>query len=76
MSAYWFSQFSAEGLVQQRLFQLVKRGEFALVDGFETLGFDGKSIEFLCDLLLQFERRKWNLIRLYVAQVNMRMSLR
>lgn len=34
-----FLQLSAEGLVQQRPFQLIERGEFALVDGLETLGF-------------------------------------
>jgi hypothetical protein len=28
-------KFSAEGLVQQRLFQLVKRGELALVEGLQ-----------------------------------------
>jgi len=29
----------AEGAVQQRLLQLVERGELLLVDGFEALGF-------------------------------------
>ena len=33
------SQLPAEGSVQQRFFQFVERGEFALVEGFEALGF-------------------------------------
>lgn len=33
------SQRPAERLVQQRLLQLIERGELALVEGFETLGF-------------------------------------
>ena len=31
------SKLPAEGLVQQRFFELVQRGELALVEGFETL---------------------------------------
>ena len=30
---------TGEGLVQQRLFQRLQRGELALVEGFEALGF-------------------------------------
>ena len=33
------SQRAAEGLVQQRLFQLVQGGQLLLVDGFEALDF-------------------------------------
>ena len=32
-------QRAAEGLVQQGLFKFVQCGEFALVEGFEALGF-------------------------------------
>jgi hypothetical protein len=32
-------QRAAEGLVQKGFFQLVQRGEFALIEGFEVLGF-------------------------------------
>ena len=32
-------KLAAEGLVQQRLLQLLQRGELLLVDGFEALGF-------------------------------------
>jgi hypothetical protein len=31
-------QLPAEGLVQQRLFEVVEGGEFLAVDGFETFG--------------------------------------
>lgn len=37
-------QLPAEGLMQQRLFQFVEGCQFALVEGFEALGFDGKLI--------------------------------
>jgi hypothetical protein len=40
------SQFPAERLMQQRLLQLVERGELALVEGFETLGFFFQGVEF------------------------------
>ncbi len=32
-------ELAAEGLVEERFFEFVERGELALVEGFETLGF-------------------------------------
>ena len=40
-------QFSGEGLVQQRLLQRLQRGELALVEGFEALGFGSERIQVL-----------------------------
>ena len=40
-----YLQLPAEGSVQQRFFQFVERGEFALVKGFEALGFFLKLFE-------------------------------
>ena len=42
-----FLQLPAEGSVQQRLFQLVERGELPLVEGFEALGFFGQSLKLV-----------------------------
>ena len=52
------SQFSAEGLVQQRLLQRVQRGELLLVDGFEALGFFAKSINHVDDHCLLGNRQE------------------
>ena len=43
------SEFSGEGLVQQGLFQIVQRGEFAFVESGEELGFRFQCIEWLTD---------------------------
>ncbi len=53
-------KLSAEGLVQQRLFQLVERGEFALVNGFEAFGFVLERIEICDDCLPLRKRWRWN----------------
>ena len=60
---YWLeltktSQFTAEGLVQQRLLQLLKCVELALVDGFKALGF---TLElFDCDdYAMLLRKRRW-----------------
>ena len=45
-------EFSAEGLVQQRLLQLGQRGELLLIDGFEALGFGYEGVEFGNNVLL------------------------
>ena len=45
-------KLTAEGSVQQRLFQLVERCELALVEGFEALGFFGERIELGNDRFL------------------------
>lgn len=37
-----FLQCAGEGLMQERLLQRIERGEFALVEGFETLGLGEK----------------------------------
>jgi hypothetical protein len=50
-----FLQLPAEGSVQQRLFQLVERGELALVEGFEALGFFLKRCYRLNDFTLTSE---------------------
>ena len=46
------SQVPAEGLVQQRLLQLLQRGELPLVEAREALGFGFEGVELLgdCDL--------------------------
>src|SRR3989339_1134995 len=38
------SQHPAERLMQQRLLQLIERGELALVEGFEALGFFAEGV--------------------------------
>ena len=45
---------SGEGLVEEGFFQGFECGEFLLVDGFETLGFLAKPVQFSnnCQLLL------------------------
>jgi hypothetical protein len=49
--------FPAEGLVQQRLLQLVERGELALVEGFETLGFFAERVQRADKLALRWKGR-------------------
>ena len=49
------SQLPAEGLAQQQLFQLVERGEFPLVDGFETLSFFNESVVNVFEGLFKHE---------------------
>jgi hypothetical protein len=39
-------ELPAKGLVQQRLIQLVERGELAPAEGFEALGFFVKVVQF------------------------------
>lgn len=51
------SQSAAKGLVQKGFFQRIQCGEFALVDGFEELGFDGKLLHLLCNGMLLVKRR-------------------
>ena len=41
--------------MEQRLFQLIQRGELALVDGFEALGFGRMTVEFVNDIALAHE---------------------
>ncbi len=55
----------AEGSEQQRLFQLVERGELALVEGIEALGFFGKRHQPLHNLVLLSEWRNWKYGLLY-----------
>ena len=58
MTISWLkSKLSAEGSVQQRLFQLVERGELALVEGFEALGFFGQGFQGGNDPLLLINSR-------------------
>ena len=45
-------ELSGERLVQQRLFQIVQRGEFAFVDGGEALGFFAQFGKPIGDCLL------------------------
>ena len=65
------SQLPAEGSVQQRLFQLVERGEFALVEGFEALGFFAECFEVVGDtsLLSQWRQSKLKVLDLLPADV-------
>ena len=51
------SQFSAEGLVQQRLLQFVERGELAMIEGGEAAGFFRQFVESLDNFELFCERR-------------------
>lgn len=46
------SQLPAERPVRQQLFQLVERGKFALVVGFEVLGFGRQTFQLVNDLRL------------------------
>ena len=50
--AHVFLQFSGKCLVQQRLLQRIQRGELALIDGGEALGFFCQGVEFSDDGIL------------------------
>ena len=51
------SQRPAERLMQQRLLQIVQRGEFLLVEGFEALGFLVKLIQLRSNFSLLLDGR-------------------
>ena len=51
-------ELSREGLVEQRFFQGVQRGELLLVEAFEALGFGGEGVEVGGELLLRLQAGK------------------
>ena len=61
-----------ERLVQQRLFQIVQRGEFAFVDGGEALGFGFKRFQHFNNPFLPINTRQrkdkpFNLLRAQIG---------
>lgn len=46
-------QLAAKGLVEQRFFQFVERGDLLIVDGFETIGGTEDRVQFGHDRLLR-----------------------
>jgi hypothetical protein len=64
-------ELTGEGPLQQRLLQLVERGELALVEGFEALGFFAESVQLADKLALLWKRRpdKLKILDLLTADV-------
>ena len=70
MQQNFVSQRTAESLGQQGFFQLVQGGEFALVEGFEALGFFTEIIQFGDYFPLLYNARKWKTLVLKGAHVD------